>query len=420
MRSLMQHRALRFIFAANLISMIGSGMNNAAVIWFILQATHSEVALGNLVILGTAPALLMLPFTGVVIDREDRRRLVMLLDGGRGLVILAVALVALRGQAQVWQLYAMSTLVSAGFWMFWPTVTALIQEITPPEKFVESNTFLMAGVQGGWLIAGAFVGFVYNHIGLGGVLLIDVATYAVSFLCYFLARRGRHVVRAPASADPAGTLSGAPAGAWARYLGDLRQGLSYLKTKPDVIMIGLGWSLFLSAMLTQGIVTAPLSDRILHTGAVGFGWLNGAWGMGAFFSALYSSILILRFRSRRAVGVSMAALSVGMFLAPHSPHLAVAVLVYAVMGSARGLGGIAISSSLMELVPQHFMGRVQNTFFFLGTALQVIMGFAVGAVAHRVGLVSAFAIIAVVYAIACITTALPVTSQPLLAVSQTE
>ena len=420
MRSLMQHRALRFIFAANLISMIGSGMNHSAVIWFILQATHSEVALGTLVILGTAPALLMLPFTGVVIDREDRRRLVMLLDGGRGLVILAVAMVALRGQAQLWQLYAMSTLVSAGFWMFWPTVTALIQEITPPEKFVESNTFLMAGVQGGWLLAGAFVGFVYNHIGLGGVLLIDVATYAVSFLCYFLARRGRHVVRALQSADPDEAQTAEPGGAWARYLREIRQGLSYLKTKPDVVMIGLGWALFLSAMLTQGIVTAPLSDRILSTGAVGFGWLNGAWGMGAFFSALYSAILLARFPSRRVVGVAMGALSAGMFLAPHSPRLAVAVLLYAVMGSARGLGGIAISSSLMELVPKHFMGRVQNTFFFLGTALQVVLGFAVGAVAHRVGLVYAFAIIGAVYLVACITTTLPVASSPLVAVSEND
>src|SRR3954462_9940493 len=183
MRASFGQRSLRFVFAANLISMVGSGMNSAAVAWYILQATHSEMALGTFAVLQTVPAMLMLPFTGVVIDREDRRRLVMWLDAIRALIIVFVAILAFQHRVQVWQLYLMNTLVAAGFWMFWPTITALIQELTPEAEFVQSNTILLAGVQGGWLLAGAVVGFLYNHIGLGGVLLIDFATYVVSFSC---------------------------------------------------------------------------------------------------------------------------------------------------------------------------------------------------------------------------------------------
>lgn len=197
MRSILGQRALRYVFAANVISMLGSGMNSAAVAWYILQATHSEMALGTFAVLQTVPAMLMLPFTGVIIDREDRRRLVMMLDAVRGVIIVVVAMLAFRHKVQVWQLYLMNTLVAAGFWMFWPTITALIQELTPEGAFLQSNTFLLAGVQGGWLIAGAIVGFMYNHIGLGGVLLIDVSTYVVSFFCYFAVRKGRHVVLRP-------------------------------------------------------------------------------------------------------------------------------------------------------------------------------------------------------------------------------
>src|SRR6478735_5845120 len=188
---------MRYVFAANMISMLGSGMNSAAVAWYILQATHSEVALGTFAVLQTLPAMLMLPFTGVLIDREDRRRLVMMLDAIRAVIILVVAVLAFAGAVKVWQLYLMNTLVAAGFWMFWPTITALIQELTPEGQFMEANTFLLAGIQGGWLMAGAIVGFVYNHIGLGGVLLIDFTTYLVSFLLYLGARKGRHVVPRP-------------------------------------------------------------------------------------------------------------------------------------------------------------------------------------------------------------------------------
>ena len=158
MRDIMGQRPLRFIFAANLISMVGSGMNSAAVAWYILAATHSEMALGTFAVLQTVPAMLMLPFTGVFIDREDRRRLVMWLDAIRAVIIVTVAILAFHHRVQIWQLYLMNTLVAAGFWMFWPTITALIQELTPENQFMQSNTFLLAGVQGGFLIAGAIVG----------------------------------------------------------------------------------------------------------------------------------------------------------------------------------------------------------------------------------------------------------------------
>ena len=179
MRNILQQRGLRFVFAANIISMLGSGMNTAAVTWSILQRTHSEIALGTLAVLGTLPGMLMLPFTGVIIDREDRRHLVMMLDAGRAVVVAVVAALALRGEAKTWQLYLMTVFVAAGFWMFLPTITALIQELTPESEFVHANTFLLAGVQGGWLIAGSIVGFVYDRIGLGGVLYtIGAVIYA--------------------------------------------------------------------------------------------------------------------------------------------------------------------------------------------------------------------------------------------------
>src|ERR1700758_4524466 len=101
MREILGQRPLRFVFAANVISMLGSGMNSAAVAWYILKATHSEMALGTFAVLQTLPAMLMLPFTGVVIDREDRRRLVMLLDALHALIIVAVAILAFRGQVKV-------------------------------------------------------------------------------------------------------------------------------------------------------------------------------------------------------------------------------------------------------------------------------------------------------------------------------
>src|SRR5713226_4813640 len=387
MRSIQQTRSLRFVFAANLISMLGSGMNSAAVAWTILQRTHSEMALGTFAALQTIPAMLMLPFTGVIIDREDRRRLVMWLDASRAVVIFAVMVLAFLHRVQVWQLYLMNTLVAAGFWMFWPTITALIQELTPEGEFVQSNTFLLAGIQGGWLIAGAIVGFVYEHIGLGGVLLIDVSTYVVSFSCYFAVRQGRHVV--PRAVELRHDLEAAET-AVGRFLREHR----------SVVFLGTSWALFLGAMMTGVVVTAPLSDRVFHAGATGYGWLNGGWGVGAFLSALYAPALIGRVGARWSIALAMLLLTLTMALSPFSPWLALAVLLYGLMGSARGVSGVAMNAGLMEQVPPHFMGRVQNTFYFFGTFLQVALGLAVGWIASRISLTAGFGVIAAVYAVA--------------------
>ena len=404
MREILQKRALRFVFGANVISMLGSGMNTAAVAWFILQATHSEMALGTLTVLQTIPAMLMLPFTGVIIDREDRRRLVMMLDAARAIVILVVAILAYVGKVHVWQLYLMNTLVAAGFWMFWPTITALIQELTPEGQFVQANTFLLAGIQGGWLIAGSIVGFVYNHIGLGGVLLIDFGTYVASFLCYFAVRKGHHVVPRPAElrADILAAES-----QFERFWRELREGIHFLRDHHTVVLLGISWALFLGAMMTGGVVTAPLSDRIFHAGAVGYGWLNAGWGVGAFLSALYAPQVIARLGARRSIAISMALLAVCMTTSPFSRVLAIAVLLYGLMGSARGISGVAMNTGLMEQVPSHFMGRVQNTFYFAGTLLQVVLALLVGTVAYKFSLAAGFAIIGLVYVLAFISASWP-------------
>src|SRR5436190_663859 len=403
MRSILQKKSLRFVFAANVISMIGSGMNAAAVAWYILQATHSEIALGTFAVVQTLPAILLLPFTGVLIDREDRRRLVMMLDAARAVVILTVALLAFSGKAKIWELYAMNMLVAAGFWMFWPTITALIQELTPDGEFVHANTFLLAGVQGGWLIAGAIVGFVYNKIGLGGVLLADVSTYVISFLCYFAVRKGRHVV--PRPAELRANIAAAET-AVQKYFRELREGIHFLREHRELAMLGLSWALFLSAMMTGVVVTPPLSE-LFHAGAVGYGWLNAGWGVGAFVSAFYAPVFIRKFGARRSIAISLGMLAILMTAAPLAPVLALAVVIYALMGSGRGITGVAMNTSMMEQIPQHFMGRVQNTFYAAGTTLQVLQSYLVGAVAQA-NLIAGFSVIGLVYAVGFVSATWPV------------
>jgi MFS family permease len=283
--------------------------------------------------------------------------------------------------------------VAIGFWMFWPTINALVQELSPEDKLIDSNSLMLAAVQGGWVLAGAIVGFVYNKIGLGGILLLDCATYAASIACVYHVRQGRvtvtHLAPQPKQAPPDTAV--------ARYLHELGEGFRYVRRERRVLLLGLAWALFIAAMMTQGVISAPLSDRILHRGAVGYGWINAGWAFGAFSSMFYASRLIRRNGAHRSVTATMCVIATALLVLPEVPWIVVTVPIYFAMGSGRGVGGIAISSEMMEMVPKYFMGRVQNTFFFLASALQIFTALIAGEAAHRDGLRFGFYIVAAMY-----------------------
>ena len=375
--------------------MVGSGMNSAAVNWYILQATHSEQLLGILVVAQALPSLLLMPFSGVVVDREDRRHLVMMLDALRGMLILFVAYLALHGAVQVWQLFLMHVLVSTGFWMFWPTVTALLQELTPEAQFAQSNAMLLAGFQGGWLVAGSIVGFVYGRIGVGGILLIDFFTYVFSFSCYLLLRKGKQVV-----AHHHSTLHiDHPV---RRFFHEAHEALSFVRERVSLTFVGLTWAFWVGGMMITAVVTAPISDRIVHAGAVGYGWLNAGWGTGAFISTFYAAAAIRRFSSKAVIPLSMLLLAVSFYIVPFSAWIGVAAALFLVGGTARGLGGVAVSSSIMETVPKRFMGRVQTLFSIAAIILQVTLAPVVGHIAHNISLTYAIYFVATLYLLAAL------------------
>src|SRR5438132_2826230 len=183
-------RGFRYFFFAMFVSLFGSGMNFAGVSWYILAVTHSTVKVSWQVIVMTLPGLFVPFLGGVLIDRIDRRYLGVLLDFVRAFFVLATAYVAWRGHLQLWHLYAMTLVTGVGSAMYWATVNALVQEVIPASQFTGANAAVLIGVQSGMLLAGSFVGFIYDRAGLGAILAIDGATYFVSAFCLYQLRRG--------------------------------------------------------------------------------------------------------------------------------------------------------------------------------------------------------------------------------------
>ncbi len=384
-------RGFRYFFVAMFVSLFGSGMNFAGVSWYILAATHSTVKVSWQVIVMTLPGLFVPFLGGVLIDRIDRRYLGVALDLVRGFFVLATAYIAWRGHLQLWHLYAMTLITGTGSAMYWATVNALVQEVIPASQFTGANAAVLVGVQSGMLIAGALVGFLYNSAGIAGILFIDGLTYFVSAYCLYQVRRGyvspREHQRYPreyneateATAEALETVENpevAEAGLSLAVYADMREGFAYLKQQPLVLVLGI----------THSIMMAGVVSANLETG----------WTTGAIIGGLIASQLRPALRMPLYVA-ACAGLAVGHMATPFVAFLVGAVMMQILFGFCRALGGVVAQSSLMAIVPRHFMGRTQSAMAILTTVVQLFMSVALGWVAQGAGLIAGYALLALLY-----------------------
>ncbi len=404
-------RGFRYFFVAMFVSLFGSGMNFAGVSWYILVATHSTVKVSWQVMVMTIPGLFVPFLGGVLIDRFDRRYLGVLLDLVRGCFVLLTAYIAWRGHLQLWHLYAMTLITGTGSAMYWATVNALVQEVIPSSQFTGANAAVLVGVQSGMLIAGAFVGFLYNTTGIAGILAIDGATYFVSAYCLHQVRSGyvsprdrqkyprefSEATEATAEALESGEVPEvAEAGLSLAVYADMREGFAYLREQPLVRALGVTHSIMMAGVVSANVVLVALANDILRAGPRGLGFLEAGWATGAICGGLFASQLPGARRMSLYVG-ACAVLAAGHMATPFVAFLTGAVMMQVLFGSCRALGGVVAQSSLMSIVPRHFMGRTQSAMAILTTVVQLLMSFALGWVAQGAGLVAGYAMLALLY-----------------------
>jgi DHA3 family macrolide efflux protein-like MFS transporter len=414
---LWQQRAFRYFFAAMFVSLFGSGMNFIGVSWYIMSATHSTVAVSWQVIVVTLPGLVVPFIGGVLIDRIDRRYLGVLLDLSRGFAVLAIAYIAWRGHLEIWHLYLMTLITGTGSAMYWANVNALVQEVVPPSQFTGANAAVLVGVQSGMLLAGTFVGFIYDHIGIAGILFIDGLTYFASSYCLFLLRKGYISPRdhksfpREYSESTQGTVQAleigenpeiAEAGLSLAIYSDMKAGFSYLRQQPVVLALGITHAILMASIVSSNIVVVALANDILHSGARGFGFIEAVWAIGAITGGLITSQLSQKIRLPLYVAV-MAGLALGHLAVPFVTFLLGAALLQGCFGFFRALGGIVAQSALMGIVPRHFMGRTQSAFAIFATILQLAMSFSLGWFAQQFSIATGFFLLALMYTGATLT-----------------
>jgi len=345
MLSILKNRTFLLLFLGNTISLIGFGFNLVGVSWLVLEVTGSELALGKLMAMATVPGVVLALFAGIIIDKVNRKWLLVVLDLFRMVVVGTFVILLIQDRFSMTALFITVLLMGTGSSLFWPTAQAFVQELVSAKDYFHANALLSASYQAGSILGAGIGGVVIHFYGVPTALAFNALTHLISALLISAAPFRRQVVHHEVESI------------WQ----SVSKGFIYFKEKAGVLMLGL--TTILADVAIWGalsVLTITISKEVFLAGSLGYGLMEGFYGVGALISTVAVGYMT-RFLGRdRALLLCYVVAGVMCLLAPIAISIYLAGVAYFFMGLHNNAARICIRTIFMEQIPNKIMGRVQT------------------------------------------------------------
>jgi MFS family permease len=269
-------RTFFVIWSGQLVSTIGSGLTGFALGVWIYQDTGSVTLFAMNMLAVAVPNLLVSPIAGVLVDRWDRRWVMIMSDTGAGLATMSIAILYVTGNLQVWSII-LATAVNSAFTTFqWPAYSAVTTLLVPKNQLGRAGGMLQIGEAVSRFIAPAAAGALYVAIGLGAVILVDFATYLFAVLTLLVVRVPKPD-RSEAGEEGKGSL-----------LSESLYGWTYIAARAGLLGLLLVFAVF---NFTSGMIMPLIMPMILDMAPADMlGYLISIAGVGMLVGTLVMSV----------------------------------------------------------------------------------------------------------------------------------
>ena len=376
-RSLRKHRNYRLFFVGQVISVSGTWMQNIALAWFVVELTHSPVAIGALAFCRFAPFTLFGLVSGVVADRIDNRRLVIATQTASMVVSIALTILAFSGSATVWHAYALAALGGTALVFDAPGRHALTFQMVGREELPNAIALNASLFNASRVVGPAIAGVVIATAGVGACFAINAVSF-LAVLTSLLLMRVQDLVR------PEGEL------AVQSVAGAVREGLGYARRSPDVRLVLTMTAVVSTVGFNFHVLVPVLASDTLHAGPGTFGVLSACFGAGALAGALLSAALA-RASWRALIGGTCGFSLALLALAPQA-NVGMAALLLLGTGVCFTLWTSNSQSILQLTTPDHLRGRVLSLYLFAFAGLAPLGGLLAGWLAEVGGTALAFSV----------------------------
>ena len=352
----LRHRDFRLLWSGMCVSLLGDGIFVVAMAWQVYALSNAPTALALVGITMTVPTIALLLLGGVLSDRFDRRRIMVVADVVRGLAVGLLAVLSLTGALELWHIALIAAVYGGGTAFFSPSFDALVPEVLPAGDLAQANALDQFVRPIALRLAGpALGGVLIEVLGAGTAFAVDAASFVVSAIA-LLAMAPR--VRAPA-VEAAGTVTG-----------DIAVGLRYIRSHVWL------WATFASAAIAYLLFMGPAEVLLpfivkndLHGSAADLGIVFAAGGIGSVGCAVFLGQRGLPRRDITFMYVTwtLATLAVaGYGLSTAVWQLMIASLAFNALETA---GTIVWATAKQRHVPAALLGRVSSLDWLISIGL---------------------------------------------------
>ncbi len=368
-----RHRNYRLFFTGQLISLVGTWMQQVAQAWLVLQLTGDPVWLGIVAAAQFIPVMVLGLFAGVAADALPKRR--VLLGAQTAMMILAFVLAALviSGTVQVWMIVLLAFLLGIANAVDMPVRQSFAVELVGREHVGNAVALNSAMFNGARIVGPAAAGLAIGLFGVAAAFLIN----GLSFLAVIVGLRliDERQLELP-------TRIARPTSARA-VVQNLAEGLDYVRRTPVVLLAVIVVGSVATVGMNWGVLIPAFAQAELRSDAAGYGFLMAASGVGALLAAL---LLVFGGRPRPArlalgaliLGTASVALAVSRVF-----PVSLALMVVAGFGSI--LMAATGNTAIQLAVPDHLRGRVMSVYTTVFSASVPIGGLAMGVLASGFG-----------------------------------
>ena len=345
-----------YFFISRTLSRIGENVFSIAVPWLVFQLTGSTLQLGLAFALQVVPSLLLAPFAGVYVDAASRKRAMLVSEGCRALLGLAVTGLSLLGSLQVWHLYlaVVAHAVTASFLTV--AAGAAIPALVDQVDLTRANALIRLSRNLCDILGKVMAGLLLAWLGPAYTFLANAAlTFASAALLLPLRGidGGSPVVRGWRPRVLQDFVSG---------VGILRRHSAAVLAMADLVVINVG-------IPVLAIALPVISEEVLRQGAAGYGLLTGAMALGAIVATLIAALLVGRMDEGRLSGLATVLFGLLVVSLGFVRALEWGLLAMTLIGLTAELVSVYTSSILQRTLPSDVLGRAFAAQF---TALRIV------------------------------------------------
>src|SRR5579864_1864799 len=367
MRSL-RHRNFRLFFGGQLISLIGTWMQNIAQAWLVYRLTGSSFLLGMVGFASQIPVFVLAPLGGTVADRHNRHRVVIGTQTASMLLALILAGLTLARVVQVWEIVVLAAALGVVNAFDIPARQAFIVEMVGKEDLMNAIALNSSMFNGARVVGPAIAGVLVASIGEGWCFFAN----GVSYIAVIVGLLLMHVVRIRRLHETS-------------PLEHIIEGFRFVRRTLPIRDLLLLLGLVSLVGMPYSVLMPIFADKILHSGARGLGILMGATGVGALIGAL----MLAAKSGIRGLGtwvaVSTAAFGITLIVFSWSHVFWLSALVLVPVGMAMMVEMASSNTLIQAMVPDELRGRVMAVYSMMFMGMAPLGALFAGILADRLG-----------------------------------